>query len=56
MVATMKITLVQYKKSYSVEESRDDLDIFEVCTLLRGLLIAAGFDTDSVHKVLPEVE
>jgi len=52
----MKITIQNYDRQVTVDTGHDDMDIYEVGTELRYLLVAVGFHPESVKEILPEEE
>lgn len=52
----MKITINQYDEEHSVENRRDDLDIWEVALMLKALLKLVGFHEDLIDQVIKDEE
>lgn len=51
----MIITLEHYDTKITIENERDDLDIYEVIEdLVRPALLAAGFQPESINKTIGE--
>ena len=48
----MKITIEQYGIEYSISNLSDDIDINEMSNYLRQLLLAVGFQPETVDKIL----
>jgi len=47
----MKITIESYEEKYSAETPNDDLNIYEVGNLIKGLLIASGFAQITINEL-----
>jgi hypothetical protein len=52
----MKITIEQYDEKRSVENQYDDLDIWEVASLLKAVLVLIGHHPETVEKIFKEEE
>ena len=48
----MKLSLEQYGITYTIKETRDDLNISEVMEHIVSLLLAAGFSKETIDKEL----
>lgn len=47
----MKISITQYDTTHSVENTHDDLNIYEVMDMFYPLLALAGFSKELIEKV-----
>lgn len=51
----MKLQLETYGKKYTVETENDDLDIYELFDLFRGLLLNATFSNEVIDEAIKEL-
>lgn len=51
----MKLQLEAYKKKYTIETENDDLDIFEYLDMFKGLLVSAGFQSNTFDRAIIEL-
>jgi hypothetical protein len=51
----MKLQLEAYKKKYTIETPNDDLDIFEYLDIFKGLLVSAGFQSNTFDRAIIEL-
>lgn len=50
----MKITIEAYGCKHTTETDHDDMDIYEICSILKGLLFSCGFSITSINDVFVE--
>ena len=51
----MKLQLETYNKKYTIETPNDDLDIFEYLDIFKGLLVSAGFQSNTIDLAIIEL-
>jgi hypothetical protein len=51
----MKLQLEAYNKKYIIETPNDDLDIFEYLDIFKGLLVSAGFQSNTFDRAIIEL-